>query len=442
MASSDKFVLRVICRKGENTDWRVPCQIAFRDVLEIVSKVHPGVTTTAFEYEDEDGDRITVRSDDELKAMIDYHWLSQDPMTKALNIYPKACKTPSKRNFHGLKVNTKAPPVAVTTSKPSSCKTVHEKVPAPPGSLRTILASGQVSHEELQYLEILGHGIGGTVYKCCHTTSQKTMAVKVIPLDLTPDVQKQILLELDILFKCESPYIIGFFGAFFLESLISICTEYMDGGSLEIYGEIPEPVLGRISVAIVKGLVYLWQLKIMHRDVKPSNILVNTRGQIKLCDFGVSTQLVNSIATTYVGTNAYMAPERVLGGEYSIRSEVWSLGISVLEMALGRFPYCKENSEPKVFLPIELMQCIVNESPPSLPVEKFSPDFVTFVSICMQKSIKSRPTPEELMEHPFILLNNDDNIEIVSMWVCRKLEEIRGRSQSLDSPSQSEPMIH
>ncbi|CAB4027927.1 wee1 kinase 1-A, partial [Paramuricea clavata] len=201
MASSDKFVLRVVCRKGENTDWRVPCQIAFRDVLEIVSKVHPGVTTTAFEYEDEDGDRITVRSDDELKAMIDYHWLSQDPMTKALNIYPKACKTPSKRNFHGLKVNTKAPPVAVTTSKPSSCKSVHEKVPAPPGSLRTILASGQVSHEELQYLEILGHGIGGTVYKCCHTMSQKTMAVKVIPLDLTPEVQKQILLELDILFK-------------------------------------------------------------------------------------------------------------------------------------------------------------------------------------------------------------------------------------------------
>lgn len=440
MTSTKSLILRVVSRKGEITDWQVQNTITFRDVLEVVSKILPGVTTTAFEYEDEDGDRITVRSDKELKAMIDcYHWMNGNTV-KPLVIFPKACKTPSKRNLHGLKINAKAPPVA--PSSPSNLKITHEKMPAPASSLRTILASGQVSHEELQYLEILGHGIGGTVYKCFHSTSQKTMAVKVIPLDLTPEVQKQILLELDILFKCESQFIIGFFGAFFLESLISICTEYMDGGSLEIYGAIPEPVLGRITVAVVKGLVYLWQLKIMHRDVKPSNILVSTRGGIKLCDFGVSTQLVNSIATTYVGTNAYMAPERVLGGEYSIRSEVWSLGISVLEMALGRFPYCKENSDTKVFLPIELMQCIVNESPPSLPVEMFSPNFVAFVSNCMQKSIKSRPTPGELLEHPFIVLNNDGNVEIVSMWVCRKLEEIRGRLHSMDSPSQSEPMDH
>ncbi|XP_046844938.1 dual specificity mitogen-activated protein kinase kinase 5-like [Xenia sp. Carnegie-2017] len=442
MASSDRFLLRLISNRGESTDWPVHCQITFREILEIISNVLPGVTTTAFEYEDEDGDRITVRSDEELKAMIDYHMLNTDSLIKPVQIYPKACRTPRKRNLHGLKVNTKALPVAITELKPKSSKNMYDKISAPPGSLRTILASGQVSHEELQYIEILGHGIGGTVYKCYHTASEKIMAVKVIQLDLTPEVQKQILLELNILFKCESPYIIGFFGAFFLENLISICTEFMDGGSLEIYGAIPEPVLGRISVTVVKGLVYLWQLKIMHRDVKPSNILVNTRGQIKLCDFGVSTQLVNSIATTYVGTNAYMAPERVLGGEYSVRSDVWSLGISVLEMALGRFPYCRENSDSKVFLPIELMQCIVNESPPSLPVEKFSPDFVSFVGTCMQKSIKSRPTPQELMDHPFIVLNNDENVEIVSMWVCRKLEEIRGRSVNVDSPNQCEPMVH
>ncbi|XP_059367661.1 dual specificity mitogen-activated protein kinase kinase 5-like isoform X1 [Carassius carassius] len=113
--------------------------------------------------------------------------------------------------------------------------------------------------------------------------------------------------ELEILYKCDSPYIIKFYSAFFVENRISICTEFMDGGSLDVYWRIPEHVLGRIAVAVVKGLTYLWSLKILHRDVKPSNMLVNTQGQIKLFDFGVSTQLVNSIAKTYVGTNVYMA---------------------------------------------------------------------------------------------------------------------------------------
>ncbi|XP_059367667.1 dual specificity mitogen-activated protein kinase kinase 5-like isoform X2 [Carassius carassius] len=97
--------------------------------------------------------------------------------------------------------------------------------------------------------------------------------------------------ELEILYKCDSPYIIKFYSAFFVENRISICTEFMDGGSLDVYWRIPEHVLGRIAVAVVKGLTYLWSLKILHRDVKPSNMLVNTQGQIKLFDFGVSTQL-------------------------------------------------------------------------------------------------------------------------------------------------------
>ena len=77
----------------------------------------------------------------------------------------------------------------------------------------------------------------------------------------------------------------------------------------------------------------------MHRDVKPCNILVSTSGHVKLCDFGVSTLLVDSIAKTYVGTNAYMAPERVVGRDYTVYSDVWSFGLSLLELAIGEFPY-------------------------------------------------------------------------------------------------------
>ncbi|KAM9422790.1 dual specificity mitogen-activated protein kinase kinase 5 isoform 3-T4 [Salvelinus alpinus] len=184
------------------------------------------------------------------------------------------------------------------------------------------------------------------------------VTLQVIPLDITVELQKQIMSELEILYKCDSSYIITFYSAFFVENRISICTEYMDGGSLDVYRRIPEHVLGRISVAVVKGLTYLWSLKILHRDVKPSNMLVNTRGQVKLCDFGVSTQLVNSIAKTYVGTNAYMAPERISGEQYGIHSDVWSVGISFMELALGAFPYPQIQKNQGSLM---LLQCIVDE---------------------------------------------------------------------------------
>ncbi|XP_073762113.1 dual specificity mitogen-activated protein kinase kinase 5 isoform X11 [Danio rerio] len=229
--------------------------------------------------------------------------------------------------------------------------------------------------------------------------------------------------ELEILYKCDSPYIIKFYSAFFVENRISICTEFMDGGSLDVYWRIPEHVLGRIAVAVVKGLTYLWSLKILHRDVKPSNMLVNTRGQVKLCDFGVSTQLVNSIAKTYVGTNAYMAPERISGEQYGIHSDVWSVGISFMELALGSFPYPQIQKNQGSLMPLQLLQCIVDEDPPVLPVGQFSEKFVHFITQCMRKLPKERPAPNNLMDHPFIVQYNDGNTEVVSMWVCRSLED-------------------
>merc|ERR1719210_1262953 len=117
----------------------------------------------------------------------------------------------------------------------------------------------------------------------------------------------------------------------------------MDGGSLDLIlrkaGRIPEPILGTITIAVLKGLSYLREKhQIMHRDVKPSNILVNTCGEIKLCDFGVSGQLIDSMANSFVGTRSYMAPERLQGSHYSVQSDIWSLGLSLVEMSIGRYP--------------------------------------------------------------------------------------------------------
>ncbi|XP_074736250.1 dual specificity mitogen-activated protein kinase kinase 5 isoform X4 [Strix uralensis] len=387
---SQALVIRIKIPDGGAVDWTVhsASQLLFRDVLDVIGQVLPDATTTAFEYEDEDGDRITVRSDEEMKAMLSYYYSTvmeqqvNGQLIEPLQIYPRACKPPGKRNIHGLKVNTRA------GSANNSSSAVSDSLPSnslkkSSAELKKILANGQMNEQDIRYRDILGHGNGGTVYKAYHVPSGKILAVKVIPLDITLELQKQIMSELEILYKCDSSYIIGFYGAFFVENRISLCTEFMDGGSLDVYRKIPEHVLGRIAVAVVKGLTYLWSLKILHRDVKPSNMLVNTRGQVKLCDFGVSTQLVNSIAKTYVGTNAYMAPERISGEQYGIHSDVWSLGISFME-------------------PLQLLQCIVDEESPVLPAGEFSEPFVHFITQCMKKQPKERPAPEDLMKTPLI----------------------------------------
>ncbi|XP_008014321.1 dual specificity mitogen-activated protein kinase kinase 5 isoform X7 [Chlorocebus sabaeus] len=435
------LVIRIKIPNSGAVDWTVHSgpQLLFRDVLDVIGQVLPEATTTAFEYEDEDGDRITVRSDEEMKAMLSYYYSTvmeqqvNGQLIEPLQIFPRACKPPGERNIHGLKVNTRAGPSqhsspAVSDSLPSN------SLKKSSAELKKILANGQMNEQDIRYRDTLGHGNGGTVYKAYHVPSGKILAVKVILLDITLELQKQIMSELEILYKCDSSYIIGFYGAFFVENRISICTEFMDGGSLDVYRKMPEHVLGRIAVAVVKGLTYLWSLKILHRDVKPSNMLVNTRGQVKLCDFGVSTQLVNSIAKTYVGTNAYMAPERISGEQYGIHSDVWSLGISFMEvriqgskLALGRFPYPQIQKNQGSLMPLQLLQCIVDEDSPVLPVGEFSEPFVHFITQCMRKQPKERPAPEELMGHPFIVQFNDGNAAVVSMWVCRALEERRSQ---------------
>jgi serine/threonine protein kinase len=142
----------------------------------------------------------------------------------------------------------------------------------------------------------------------------------------------------------------------------------------------------------------------MHRDIKPSNVVVNSRGQIKLCDFGVASETaVNSIADTFVGTSTYMAPERIQGGAYTVRSDVWSVGLTVMELAVGRFPFDTSDSAagdrasagPMGIL--DLLQQIVHESAPKLPKsDAFPPILHDFVGKCLLKKPEERPTPREL----------------------------------------------
>lgn len=170
------------------------------------------------------------------------------------------------------------------------------------------------------------------------------------------------------------------------------------------FGPVRVDVLGKIAEAILGGLTYLYEVhRIMHRDIKPSNVLVNSRGAIKLCDFGVSGELVNSVADTFVGTSTYMAPERIQGAKYSIKSDVWSVGLTLMELAIGRFPFDasdaaagdRASAGPTGIL--DLLQQIVHEPAPTLPQsDAFPPILDQMIQKCLLKNPDERPSPRQL----------------------------------------------
>uniref|UniRef100_A0A672T2W2 Dual specificity mitogen-activated protein kinase kinase 1 n=1 Tax=Sinocyclocheilus grahami TaxID=75366 RepID=A0A672T2W2_SINGR len=317
---------------------------------------------------------------------------------------------------------------------------------------------GELKDDDFEKICELGAGNGGVVFKVLHRPSGFIMARKLIHLEIKPAIRNQIIRELQVLHECNSPYIVGFYGAFYSDGEISICMENMDGGSLDQClkkaGKIPEQILGKVSIAVIKGLSYLREKhKIMHRDVKPSNILVNSRGEIKLCDFGVSGQLIDSMANSFVGTRSYMSPERLQGTHYSVQSDIWSMGLSLVEMAIGRFPIpppdareleqifgqplegdpSASDASPKPRPPgrpgssygpdsrppmaiFELLDYIVNEPPPKLP-GIFGAEFQDFVNKCLIKNPAERADLKQLMVHPFIKNSEAEEVDFAD-WLC------------------------
>ncbi|XP_041072913.1 dual specificity mitogen-activated protein kinase kinase 6 isoform X4 [Cetorhinus maximus] len=260
--------------------------------------------------------------------------------------------------------------------------------PTPPRDLdsKACIAIGEknfeVKADDLEPLSELGRGAYGVVEKMRHTPSGTLMAVK---------------------------------------GDVWICMELMDTSLDKFYKQvidkrmtIPEDILGKIAVSIVKALEHLHsKLSVIHRDVKPSNVLINVQGQVKMCDFGISGYLVDSVAKTMdAGCKPYMAPERinpeVNQKGYSVKSDIWSLGITMIEMAILRFPYDSWGT------PFQQLKQVVEEPSPQLPADRFSKEFVDFSAQCLKKNSKDRPTYSELMQHPFFTLHESKETDVAS----------------------------
>lgn len=266
---------------------------------------------------------------------------------------------------------------------------------------------GNWSDEVFEELHRVGEGAGGAVHRVKDKRSGKVMARKTIT---TREAPKQLLREVYIMTTTRHINIVLFYGAYISPSTseVKILMEYCEGGSLESVGKrlreygavVGEKIAGRLTEGILQGLAYLHSKRTIHRDIKPSNILLTKEGVVRLCDFGVSGELIDSLANTFTGTSFYMAPERISGHKYTIRSDVWSTGITILELVQNRFPF------PNDLPPIELMVYITQNEPPSLedePGVTWSSEMKDLIKQALTVDPQMRPTPRELLAHPWII---------------------------------------
>ncbi|KAM7278182.1 hypothetical protein ACFE04_005316 [Oxalis oulophora] len=272
------------------------------------------------------------------------------------------------------------------------------------------------SHE-MRIFGSIGSGASSVVQRAIHIPTHRILALKKINI-FEKEKRQQLLTEIRTL--CEAPCadgLVEFHGAFYTpdSGQISIALEYMDGGSLaDILRrqiKIPEPVLSSMFKKLLQGLNYLHGVRyLVHRDIKPANLLINLKGEPKITDFGISAGLESSIAmcATFVGTVTYMSPERIRNENYSYPADIWSLGLALLECSAGEFPYTASEGA------VNLMLQILDDPSPSPSKQKFSPEFCSFVDVCLQKDPDARPSAEQLLSHPFITKHANTGVDLAA----------------------------
>ncbi|KAJ1549391.1 hypothetical protein HK405_004190 [Cladochytrium tenue] len=284
-----------------------------------------------------------------------------------------------------------------------------QAVPAPAPPTSTAAAQQQRVDDQPAYSnnpadydlgKPIGYGSSAVVYIATYLPLKKTVAIKVIDLDLFERNQiDELRMEIQIMSLSKHPNLLPVYGSFVTDSKLYIVFPFLSAGScLDIMktayqNGLDEQCIATILKQTLQGLDYLHKNGLIHRDVKAGNLLMDDDGLVQLADFGVSSSLMETgerrgVRKTFVGTPCWMAPEVMEQTGYDHRADIWSFGITCLELATGHAPFSK-------FPPLKVLMLTLQNDPPTLDREqtahRYSKSFKDLIDSCLQKDPSRRP---------------------------------------------------
>ncbi|XP_042024511.1 germinal center kinase 3-like [Salvia splendens] len=269
--------------------------------------------------------------------------------------------------------------------------------------------SYSANSNDYNLLEEVGYGASATVFRAIYLPYNEVVAVKCLDLDRCHSNLDDIRREAQTMSLIDHPNVIKAFCSFVVDRNLWVVMPFMAEGSclhlMKIaYQEgFEESAIGSILKETLKALEYLHHHGHIHRDVKAGNILMDTDGEVKLADFGVSACMFDRgdrqrSRNTFVGTPCWMAPEVLQPGTgYDFKADIWSFGITALELAHGHAPFSK-------YPPMKVLLMTIQNAPPGLDYDRdkrFSKSFKEMVAMCLVKDQTKRPTAEKLLKHSF-----------------------------------------